>query len=193
MISGSMTAQTITANDVDIAKGGTAEVTFTINSETKAAIAEFKLDLPTGIAIQYDEDEEDFVYELGSSMTVKTHSATIKKQDSGAFYVLVSNGSGKEFKAASGDYLTVTLVAGEDAVPGTAVMREIVLGDLGAKLMNTETEASFNITVDGQGETGINGITADGSKATVYNMAGQRVEKAVKGVFIQNSKKVVVK
>ena len=192
MISGSMTAQTITAPEVvDIEKGNTAEVTFTINADSKAAIAEFKLTLPQGIAIQFDEDEDDYVYELGSAMTVKTHAATIKKQESGSFYVLVSNSAGKEFKAASGDYLTVTLVAGDDAVPGVAVMKDIILGDLAAQQMNTETEASFIITVNGEAPTGINAINADGSKATVYNVAGQRVENAQKGLYIMNGKKVI--
>ena len=31
------------------------------------------------------------------------------------------------------------------------------------------------------------------AKATIYNMAGQRVSKATKGIFIINGKKVVVK
>ncbi len=42
--------------------------------------------------------------------------------------------------------------------------------------------------------SGVNAITANkNSNAPVYNMAGQRVSKAVKGVYIQNGKKFVVK
>ena len=188
MISGNMFGQTITANDVTIEPGKTADVTFTITADTKAAIAEFKLTLPEGIAIQFDEDEDDYVYELGSAMTVKTHAATIKKQESGAFYVLVSNSAGKEFKAAAGDYLTVTLEASTAAVSGEAVMKDIILGDIEAKQMNTVTEAKFNITV---GTTGINSIEADNADAPAFNMAGQKVNKGYKGVVIMNGKKVV--
>jgi hypothetical protein len=180
----------ISANDVTIEAGGTAEVTFTINSDDKAAIAEFKLDLPEGITVQFDEDEDDYVYDLGSAMTVKTHSATIKKQESGAFYVLVSNGSGKEFKAATGDYLTMTLEASADAVTGVAKMREIILGDLDANQMNTVTEFTFNITVPGT--VGIDEVTVDQTTG-VYNLKGQRVMNAQKGLYIQNGKKVVLK
>ena len=43
------------------------------------------------------------------------------------------------------------------------------------------------------GGTGINSINAADSKAPVYNMAGQRVSKTQKGVYIQNGKKVAVK
>ena len=43
------------------------------------------------------------------------------------------------------------------------------------------------------GGTGINSINALDSKAPIYNVAGQRVSKAQKGVYIQNGKKVAVK
>ncbi len=144
-----MFGQTITAHDVTIEPGKTADVTFTITADSKAAVAEFKLVLPEGISIKFDEDEEVFVYELGSSMTVKTHAATIKKQENGEFYVLVSNSAGKEFKAATGEYLTVTLEAAADAKSGEAVMMDIILGDIEAKQMNTVTKAKFNIIVGG--------------------------------------------
>jgi len=41
--------------------------------------------------------------------------------------------------------------------------------------------------------TGINSINADDVNAPIYNIAGQRVSKAQKGVFIQNGKKIAVK
>jgi hypothetical protein len=182
----------IAAKDITIEKGKTAELAFTINAETPAAIAEFKLSLPTGISILFDEEEDDYVYELGKDMTVKTHSATIKKQDTGAFYVLVSNSSGKEFKAATGTYLTVTLTADDNAESGDGVMREIILGDINAKQMNTMTEFKFAITVDGT-PTGIDNIEADNSDAAAFNMAGQKVNKGYKGIIIKNGKKMMVK
>lgn len=138
---------TITASDVTIERGKTADVTFTINSESFAAIAEFKLMLPQGVTIKYDAEEEDYAYTLGSAMTLKSHTATIIKQDNGAFYVLVSNSSGREFKAASGDYLTITLEADETAASGTAVLQDIVIGSLHADKLNTVTQATFNVTV----------------------------------------------
>ena len=55
----------------------------------------------------------------------------------------------------------------------------------------TEFEAADGLTV-GEG-TGIIGINADDTNAPVYNVAGQRVSKAQKGIFIQNGKKVAVK
>lgn len=189
MIYGNVSAQTITASDVEIEAGGTANVTFTITSETKAALAEFELTLPTGISIVFDEDEDDYVYELGSAMTVKTHSATIKQKESGAYYVLVMNTSGKEFKAESGDYLTVTLKASDDAATGEAKMEKILLVALDESKMNTVTEATFAVTVGGA--TGINGINADENDGAAYNLAGQKVGKNYKGIIVKNGKKVM--
>ncbi len=55
----------------------------------------------------------------------------------------------------------------------------------------TKLETTFNLTI-GEG-TGINSINADNVNAPVYNLAGQRVSKAQKGIFIQSGKKVAVK
>jgi hypothetical protein len=141
------TDATITASDVTIERSKTANVSFTLNSPTKAAIAEFKLYLPKGITIKYDADEADYVYELGPDMTVKTHAVTIRKQDNGAYYVLVSNSAGKEFKAESGNYLTLTLEATADAESGTAQIRQIIIGDLAANQLNTVKETTFAVNV----------------------------------------------
>ena len=188
MLAGNMYGQTVTASDVEIEAGKTADVSFSINADSKAAIAEFRMTLPEGISVKYDADEEDYVYELGSDMTLKSHSATIKKQDNGNYYVLVCNTSAKEFKANSGVYLTLTLEAAETAVSGQAVMKSIVLGSLAAEQMNTVTEATFNVTVN---TTGINSIEANAQDAPAYNLAGQKVNKGFKGLVIMNGKKVV--
>ena len=45
------------------------------------------------------------------------------------------------------------------------------------------------------GSTGIDGITVDAAdeNAPIYNLAGQRVTKATKGILIQNGKKFINK
>ena len=55
----------------------------------------------------------------------------------------------------------------------------------------TSKTAEFKVTVTPA--TGIIKINADDPNAPVYNVAGQRVSKAQKGIFIQNGKKVAVK
>ena len=60
-------------------------------------------------------------------------------------------------------------------------------------IISTKTDPELYI-VEIVTPAGVNGITAD-TKANgpIYNVAGQRVNKAVKGVYIQNGKKFVVK
>ena len=190
-ISTNVFGQTITASDVSIEAGKTADVTFTITSDAKAALAEFTLTLPAGITIAYDADEEDYVYEMGADMTLKTHSVTVKKKESGAFYVLVMNSSGKEFKAESGDYLTLTLEAEATAASGEATMSDIGLFSVEAVQMNTVTAGSFKVNVGTS--DGINSISLSDPNAEIFNLNGQRVKNAQKGVYIVNGKKVAVK
>ena len=59
-----------------------------------------------------------------------------------------------------------------------------------ASIASSKT-AEFKVTVIKP--TGIIKVNADDPNAPVYNVAGQRVSKAQKGIFIQNGKKVAVK
>lgn len=151
VITGQMYGQTITANDVNISKGSTSEVTFSINSDKVAAIAEFKLPLPEGITIASDENNGEKTYKAvvvdDMMQESSSHTVFVKQRDNGDYYVLVYNPNAKEFAAASGAFLKVTLLADKNATSGVATMKEIVLGSLDAKQLNTDTGANFNIEV----------------------------------------------
>jgi hypothetical protein len=67
----------------------------------------------------------------------------------------------------------------------------VVLKNAGAYKISVTKDLKMTITADG---TGINSIAADKMKdATIYTISGQRVEKAQKGLYIINGKKVVIK
>lgn len=53
--------------------------------------------------------------------------------------------------------------------------------------------AELTVKVDGDLLTGINGIFADEAGQSIYNLSGQRVQKAQKGIYIVNGKKALVK
>lgn len=60
----------------------------------------------------------------------------------------------------------------------------------------TVTGTSVKALVFGDEETGINNLNVDddlNKNEAIYNLAGQRVQKAVKGLYIKNGKKVVIK
>ena len=79
--------------------------------------------------------------------------------------------------------------------PYTIVIKNIGLGDASKECQdpttNPDRKLSFKVTVTPA--TGIIKVNADDPNAPVYNVAGQRVSKAQKGIFIQNGKKVAVK
>lgn len=53
-----------------------------------------------------------------------------------------------------------------------------------------EPETRFTITWGTPQEDAVEGIKADNADNAIYNMAGQRVERPTKGIFIQNGKKI---
>lgn len=59
--------------------------------------------------------------------------------------------------------------------------------------ITTPEVASGGVIMSINGAASVSRITADDTNAPIYNIAGQRVEKTVKGVYIQNGKKFVVK
>ena len=67
----------------------------------------------------------------------------------------------------------------------------VVLKNAGTYKISVTKDLKMTITSTG---TGINSIAADKMKnATIYTVSGQRVEKAQKGLYIINGKKVVIK
>ena len=64
------------------------------------------------------------------------------------------------------------------------------------KLTRSQTGTNLFITkleIIKAGGTGITSITADSLNDTIYNLNGQKVEKATKGLYIINGKKVIKK
>ena len=118
--------------------------------------------------------------------------------------------AGGYYDSETGDYVNVTFVGEEGTVFSVPVyvganvpdgaytveFEQVLVGTTDDPLVSPQgvessSKGSFTLTV-GDG-TGINSINADDVNAPVYNIAGQRVSKAQKGVFIQNGKKVAVK
>lgn len=193
---------------------GTTAGTLTIGLNNEAAVTavSFKLALPAGVKAKavknftFNEDRidmakvcaamEDEEAEAGDLYTFDRKSAgndymysfypqTSRYQDETGEWVAVT------FLGNSGDLIYVPLTFEADGV------YEIKLYDIGiandeatAQSVATSTEATCTLYV---GATGINDIKALDSKAPVYNVAGQRVSKVQKGVYIQSGKKVAVK
>jgi hypothetical protein len=180
------------------------------NEALNVTAVSFKLLLPTGVksrAKKYYEFNEDRI-----DMTKVVAAANDEEAEAGDVYTFDVNTSGdpsvsfyptpSRYKEGD-EWIAVTFLGNEGTliyVPLTFDADgeyEIKLYDISiandeatAQSIATSSEATCKIYV---GSTGINSINAADSKAPVYNLAGQRVNKAQKGVFIQNGKKVAVK
>lgn len=59
-------------------------------------------------------------------------------------------------------------------------------------VVTPEVSSCYIYSINGNG-TGISDLKMDETNAPIYNLGGQRVERATKGIYIQNGKKFVVK
>ena len=144
------------------------------------------------------EGRNDFIINEDRS---NGHSATpqflgtAKQEDAedaaaGFVQVAITSNPVAFFVGKEGDIITMKFDVAPDAVPGdyTIKIKKAAASTKSGKSVSLEdVEVPFKIT---QG-TGINSVNADDVNAPVYNLAGQRVSKAQKGIFIQNGKKSI--
>ena len=187
LVCGNVMAQKITAQSVTIAPGATADLPFSIESNSPAALAEFELALPEGLSVDQKNYDEGAIWNDGHGASVKT------KKKSGNTYVLVMSQDGEEFTEASGLLITLKLSAAADMAQGEyqIKMEKINLTSLDAKQMNTVEEDVIKVTV--ADPTGINGLNAAENEIPAYNLAGQKVDKNYKGIVVKSGKKSLVK
>ncbi len=156
-----------------------------------------KFTLPEGVAVAkvYDEDEEEYKSVATCPMAKSSHTVMlVQGEQNPQNYVFAAMSTGTTtFKTATDVFAEI----------GLSVVGEIAKGDyeipVTVDYASTATGGSvypqdpFTVKLTVDGGTGINSINADDVNAPVYNIAGQRVSKAQKGVYIQNGKKVAVK
>ena len=149
-------------------------------------------------AAAQDEDPDDIADEdidvgsvwnkINNKGVIAVYPVPIKFENSEGGYTYVA------FAGNEGPVMNLFIRIGKDVAEGSYTVRmwdiNICVGTQGQVDPKT-TESTFTINV-GKG-TGINSINADDANAPIYNVAGQRVSKAQKGVFIQNGKKIAVK
>ena len=79
-------------------------------------------------------------------------------------------------------------------VEGTSTDLEVIVTVVGNVGTFTMPAADVTVTVTFKNATGINAVKADALKdAQIYNLQGVRVDKAQKGLYIVNGRKVVIK
>ena len=197
VLAGTVSAQSfsITFADVNV-ENGAGKLVASMTKDMTVAGWQMFLYLPEGVEIAqvYDEDEEEYVADITLSTTFHKakHSCSSKRSTDGAMMLICSGGTETvALKSANeGELCTIGLkVASTVTSQAVAVKGVAVSDDKGVQYNQDDTTFQLNI-----GTTGIVNIENDGVNGGVfYNLAGQKVSNAQKGVLIQNGKKVVVK
>ena len=159
-------------------KDGSLVFKFENTSGKTIANCNFKLELPEGITVK--PKGKKYEYEVGDATADMTFSVAFAK---GKYTITVYDG---EFDETAGNTIISLPLEGELA--GQATVSSIAFGDPDGN--NISRPADFTIEL----ADAIKSISAEQTKSgVIYNMAGQRVSKATKGIFVVDGKKVAVK
>jgi hypothetical protein len=153
--------------------------TFENNSGKTIANCNFQMVLPEGVEIKKD-DKGKYVYAEGDATEGMTYSIKFKNNK---YTITVYDG---EFDETAGK--TIIILPLEGTLTGNATISKIAFGDPDAANICKPADFAIDLT------TAINGISAEETKSgAIYNIAGQRVSKANKGIYVVDGKKVAVK
>lgn len=195
----------ITANDVTIKTGENANLTISIENDMNVAAFDFRLYLPDGISVVWDEEYEDYSWDWCERVPKNARGSffdmNIQTTDDNSLMFGANSGtSGKVLNGNNGPVLTITLHAAASAKSGEGQLKRISFSNEDGTQSVSPNDATFNIIVIPA--TGINDIEQDGQNAAIYNLAGQRLgnsqfiihnSKLPQGIYIVGGKKVMVK
>jgi hypothetical protein len=198
---------------VEVAQGEVAEFTIGMTSTESLAAVGFRIALPAGCSFatktvtEYDEELDEDVevevidYEISAGRS-QGHDASFMElgendpqdiADKAEGFVLLAVAAApnnKIFKKKTGDIITLKMACSAQAQVGDFAIR--IKNAAASTLAGVSVPlADVTIPVTITQGTGINSVNADDVNAPVYNLAGQRVSKAQKGIFIQNGKKSI--
>ena len=189
---------TLSCEDVTATAGGeTAYLEVKLAAENVEAISgiQFNFTLPAGVSIAkvWNEDDAEWNDDVTFPIAKSKHQVGIMVSGDG-YMVFLGGDNTLTYRTTTDVVAKIGVVAAADATDGTYDVNFVkaAMSDKSTPVQSFEV-ADFTAKLTITGGTGINSINAADSKAPVYNMAGQRVSKTQKGVYIQNGKKVAVK
>ena len=178
--------------DFTVTGDGTDWIVVSLENDFNCGAFGFKLDLPEGAKLAFDEEEEDYVYERNTErLSGKKWTVDVKETATG--YSI--NIFGSTVKGNEGELIRFKLA---NPITGTATFKDINFTDVGedgkgttSVYMNNDKTTTLPLELKADA---IKAISVEETKSgVIYNVAGQRVSKATKGIFIVDGKKVAVK
>ena len=145
---GNVKADELVVQNFELEPGQQTTVAVELNNpETQYIMLDFFLQLPTGVTIASDEDDE-LMYELNSTRAKRSHSLEIREQSNGCYHVLLYSSSGEALKGTSGAVFTMTLEADASATPGdyTGMLTNQLASDIDRNKIYFP-DRSFNVTI----------------------------------------------
>ena len=155
----------------------------------KVSTVGFKFVLPEGTTCVYDDDEEMYLISKNADRWTSAATADLRPgSTAGIWSVNIYNGKSK---GTSGDVICEIPIQG--TIDGVVRFYDINFSgaDGVSYYMDGDDQKELFITLK---PDAITSVSADKAKnGAIYNIAGQRVSKATKGVYVVDGKKVAVK
>ena len=195
----------LTASDVSIQAGQTATLNITLSDEGPSYNAfVFDLLLPEGISIATSAEDGQYIATYNSERAKGSdYQLLIANHKAHSYRVLGFNQTNESF-GSKGVLLTITLQAATNITNGNAtgtLVTDFTDQEYGSSVLGFVATDNYwtygfpqaSFTVSMTNDTGIHDLQADDAEANTYNLMGQRVQHADKGVFIKNGKKIIKK
>ena len=151
VLTGNMFGDELVIQDFTIMPGETKEVSIELNNpENPYILLEFEVIFPEGISIAKDVDDEMLV-ELNSARIAKSHTLEVADHGGGKYKFLSYSSKNAAFKGTSGEIISVTLKAADNAVGGEYQGK--ITGQLFSKVDETgyyPEDKSFKVIIKGE-------------------------------------------
>ena len=139
--------ESLSASNVKLMTGKQQQVSIALNNESEIIMIEFEMQLPSGISIAKDENDE-FLTELVSSRVAKSHTLEVADQGNGKYKFLLYSSSNAPLIGNSGDLITFTINCDKNATEGNyqAKVSSILMADKNEKAIYPN-DFTFDITI----------------------------------------------
>lgn len=134
--------------DFSIAQGETKTVSVELNNPENEYIAfEFDMTLPEGLTILEDEDGY-LLTELNSNRGTANHELMASRMADGSYHFVCYSFPNTKLRGTSGEILTMTVCAAEDATPATGLEGKMLNQKLSDPQKNPVTFDDFTFQID---------------------------------------------
>ena len=186
----------LTVDDFTINANETQTLTVNLeNPDMTVTLVQFDLELPEGLSIPKDEDDE-YLIDM-TSRASKKHTLDYNDKNG---RVLLSSSSNKTLSGTSGAIITIDITAAATFETGTITLKNIEIVSPDNTAANPVFSKPDNVVINID-TSGIAGVTMSNEyQGSIYTLQGIKVgenassfDSLEKGIYILNGKKIVKK